>query len=268
MSDGLFDFAVLTAGTLVDADIIRFANSGRLIVESFDPSRVKQACYELRAGDVFYETGSGREDTRVAVAVDGTYILRPQSYVTVITMESLDLPGNVLARVLTKGQLFSVGLLPVNTYADPGFRGRLGITLCNVSRRYLKISPGQPIAKLEFTVLPKAVERPYYGQHGYDTGIWPIPTHLFASPADLQAHGIKPHSDAELSASYGREFAQLTRRLQYYERRVWLQLFTTIAVFLGALGWFGRMDWVSAIALGVAGNLLTQLIFWIGADRR
>lgn len=101
----------------------------------------------------------------------------------------LALPSNVLARILAKGQLVSLGILPVNTYADPGFEGRLGITLFNATRRYIAIKPGQPIAKIEFTVLNRDVERPYAGQHGYETEIWPIPTQFYADVPSFRASG-------------------------------------------------------------------------------
>lgn len=42
-------------GTLSDREIIELASAGSLITEDFDPRNVKQACYELRAGSVFYE---------------------------------------------------------------------------------------------------------------------------------------------------------------------------------------------------------------------
>ena len=88
-------------------------------------------------------------------------------------MERISLPDRLLGRVLAKGQLFSIGILPVCTYADPGFDGRLGITLFNFSRHYISIKPGQPIAKIEFSILPdrwegltkaSMVSRPRFGQ--------------------------------------------------------------------------------------------------------
>ena len=66
-------------------------------------------------------------------------------------------------------------LLPVNTYADPGFQGNLGIILHNNSINYLKIKEDELIAKIEFSALQHPVQKRYNGQHGYKTKIWPIP---------------------------------------------------------------------------------------------
>jgi dCTP deaminase len=244
------------AGTLTDDDIERLCAKSILIEDHFDPKRIRQCCYELRASTIAFETMSPHEDKRVVVPSSG-YVLRPRSFVTLITMESLNLPADVVARVLTKGQLFSVGLLPVNTYADPGFRGQLGITFYNASPRHLILRTGEPIAKIEFTVLPKPVARPYAGQHGFATGIWPMPTHIYAKPSDLKIAQIDPASDSEIERVYGTVLADLKNKVTYYERKVWLQLFVTLALFAAILALHNRLDLVQSIGVGIVSNILT-----------
>jgi dCTP deaminase len=262
------DFALLNPGTIVDTEIIRLAREGKLIIGAFEEANVKQACYELRASDLFFETSRTREDHRIEVSSGEAYLLRPHAYVTAIVMESIDLPANVLGRILTKGQLFSVGLLPVNTYADPGFQGRLGITLCNTSHQYLLLRPGQAIAKIEFSVLPAPVGAPYRGQHGFATGIWPVPMHLIAKQTDLDRLRVKPGSSSELAISHGEEIAGIVQRFRFYERKLWLHVFLTISILLAAIGYFGRTDWMLSIVLGVIGNLMTTLVLWVFASRQ
>lgn len=246
----------LEPGTLCDGDLKRLAGVGELIVENFDPRCVRQACYELRASNTFYETGEGRENKRVTADPSG-YILRSNTYVTSVVMESIRLPNNVLGRILTKGQLFSVGILPVNTYADPGFDGRLGITLYNGSRRAILIKPGQAIGKIEFAVLPRAVEQAYNGQHGYQTEIWPIPVHLYATDEQLRSAGVRPRSLTEIERSYGPAVASLERRLRYYEAKVWFQIALTVVAFGGLFALYGKVSFVMSVVTGVLANLIT-----------
>ena len=106
-------------GTINDVNIIRQSEEGLLIAEEFRKENVKQACYELRASKTYYELtdtqGKQKRDLN-----NGQYILiKPKQNIVVITLETIRLPSNVLGRILTKGSLFSVGLMPVNTYADP-----------------------------------------------------------------------------------------------------------------------------------------------------
>lgn len=254
----------IESGTITDSGIIALAEMGHLITDGFEPRSVKQACYELRAGNIFYETADRRENKRLEVGSSG-YILRPHTYVTVIVQERIELPANVLARILTKGQLFSIGILPVCTYADPGFQGRLGITLCNASHRYIVIKPGQPIAKVEFSLLTQSVDRPYAGQHGYETEIWPIPAHLYATDAQLKAAGISPSATSEIDRTYGPIIASMAARLDYYQRRVWIQIAVTVLGFLALFTLGGRIDWIVAVLLGIATNLITTLVLFAGA---
>lgn len=252
-------------GTIVDEDIIKLVDAAELITEGFDRTRVKQACYELCASEIFYETSVEREDKRVT-APEG-YVLRPHSYVTIIVRERIALPPNVMARILTKGQLFSLGIMPVSTYADPGFTGRLGITLGNASHRHIVIKPGQPIAKIEFSILPRAVARPYTGQHGYETAIWPIPVHMYADDESLRKAGIIPDDSVEIARSYGPVVAELDARLRYYERKVWLQIAITVVAFAAILSLTGPLGTARSLMVGVAANLITTFAFSLNAKR-
>jgi dCTP deaminase len=253
------DFAAFQPGTLVDGDISRLTQAGKLIIEEFSPANIKQACYELRASDIFWENWSPKENKRVQVDSDVGYLLKPNRFVVAIVKEKIALPPNIVARILAKGQLVSLGILPVNTYADPGFQGRLGITLFNGSRRYLVIKPGQAIAKIEFSVLPRKVDHPYAGQHGYETEIWPIPTQHYADVDVFRASGEIGDEIFELEDRFGPEVARIARKLSYYERRVWFQIAVTVACFLILFSLYGQIPLFVSVLTGVVVNLITTL---------
>ena len=42
-------------GTLNDSEIINLLERGKLIIENGNRSNVKQACYELRAGNIYFD---------------------------------------------------------------------------------------------------------------------------------------------------------------------------------------------------------------------
>jgi dCTP deaminase len=212
----------------------------------------------MRASDTFWDVSSPQENKRL-VLPDG-FVLGPKRHVVCITKEALRLPDDVLARVLTKGQLFSIGILPVNTYADPGFVGRLGITLWNASNRYILITPDQRITKVEFQRLPKAVERPYAGQHGYETEIWPIPQQFYADLEDRSVRRVISDPASELEKSYGPAMGDLARKVEFYTRRVWIQLLATIGLFAIIFALHGKLSLFASVVLGVLANLLTVVI--------
>jgi dCTP deaminase len=150
-----------------------------------------------------------------------------------ITLEEVDIPDNMIARVISKGSLFSVGLSPVSTYADPGFAGNLGIVTQNLSDKYIQIPVGEPIAKIEFSTLSSVVTRPYRGQHGFQTKIWPIRHELQKTYNEVRDD---PRVDSEETEAYKvlpRATADALRQIQQRQRIVNGAIL--LALFINAL---------------------------------
>lgn len=233
-SDGSIRETRATAvGTLSDRQIKTMVRNGLLISDEYSEECVQQACYELRVGTDYYELGS---TTKQRVTSEfGNVLLKPHQLTVVLTRESVNIPHNIVGRILTKGQLFSVGILPVNTYADPGFQGKLGIVMYNASHNYLKIPFEKPIAKIEFSQLSDGVEKLYSGQHGYQTEIWPVQKSLILSNADaLQDTRVSSIKD-ELLDSYGIEIVDLLQRIENAERNSKLLAVAAGVCILGLL---------------------------------
>ncbi len=261
-----------TAGTLVDSEVRALAESGRLITKGFDSDRLKQACYELRASPIYYDLSSDEpESRRDAGSEHGSYILlKPRHSVAVIVKEEIDLPDSMLGRILAKGSLFSLGIVPVNTYADPGFSGRLGIVLTNTSNNYIRIQDGEPIAKIEFSRLSGPVAKAYSGQHGYETKIWPFRKELILSAEDLAKDPRVGRAWQEFGSIHGPYVKTVLDRVFRYER---LLLIVTLLAF--AIGiWVTKFGSGNPAAVlvgamtGIVVNLLTQLVIYLVTNLR
>lgn len=251
-----------TIGTLNDQDIIKFCDQGILITENFSKKNVKQACYELTASNIYYDISNSHQKYNV---IDDDYILiKPKQIVVILTAENLYLPNDMLGRILTKGKLFSIGLLPVNTYADPGFQGKLGIVFTNISNNYLKINPGEAIAKIEFNKLELPVTKPYSGQHGYETGIWPVPTEYIMSSEEIKRDKRIKNISTEIELSYGKKFTGVIKRIQQYERRFLLASILYLIVTLILIGLFSGTDWLNTITTVIIG-LAVNIIYGVTA---
>lgn len=245
----------ISMATLNDSQIQEHAQRGELISEGFSPECVKQACYELRAGKRHFIINDGR-----AFRIEADeYLLPPHSYLVVVTKERLSMPDNVLGRILAKGHLFSLGVIPVITYADPGFEGYLGITLFNGSGNVIRIRDGQAIAKIEFDRLDTAVARPYRGQHGLSLDVWPVPAHLLVGREELPRYGI--NGEYNINRLYhGEALSKVIEDLRFYTRWVWVQITVTIGL-LSILLWInGETSLVGSLAVGVGGNVATSLL--------
>lgn len=250
-------------GTLTDREIIDCAERNELICEDFVRENVKQACYELRVGNYYYDLSN--ETKRIEIEEDGYVLLRPFQRVVIITKEKLNIPSNILARILTKGALFSLGILPVNTYADPGFYGRLGIVLHNASHHYLKLKYKESIAKIEFDRLQVPVERPYRGQHGYETNIWPIQEedHILQK-SELEKELGYISDINEIEYAFGKRVANIFRKIFVYEKRfltVCSIYFMIMIIFIGMLDWIANGNPVTTTIVSVFAGVGSNLLF-------
>jgi dCTP deaminase len=256
-------------GTLNDEQIVDLCNRDELITQYFDSDQVQQACYELRAGKVYYDLTDGRQRHSISDCDD--ILIKPRHMVVIITLEKLELPPDIIGRILTKGAFFSLGLSPVNTYADPGFQGNLGIVLFNTSLNYIRVPFATSIAKIEFAKLQLPVRRPYSGQHGYQTSIWPIREDLILKPDEVRDD---PRIDApldELRVQQGEFLATIVKRIFRYERRI-LILVASLLI-LNLLAWWvlqgTAVQMTTAfVALGILSNLATMGITLLATNMK
>lgn len=213
--------------TLSDNEIRSRLAARELIVDG-DESQVGPACYELRMGSIYYDlTESGG---RIDASKSGNILIKPGHRVVLITQEQLCIPKDMIARVTSKGSLFSIGLSPVCTYADPGFSGNLGLVTQNLSDKYIEIPIGEPVAKVDFSLLSGPVGNPYCGQHGFHTQIWPIKSHLQKSYEDVK---LDPRVDSEEAESFRIlpvATARAIRHLQVRQRRVDFAILAAIII--------------------------------------
>ncbi|WP_238907679.1 hypothetical protein [Clostridium sp. YIM B02506] len=205
-------------GTLADFQILEYCESGKLIIDNFRKENIKQACYELRASNIYHDLSSGNKKYEL---VAGEYILiKPKQLIVIIVKEKLELPKDILGRILIKGSLFSIGLIPVNTYADPGFEGHLGLVINNSSNNYIKINVDENIAKIEFSKLQFAVKKDYKGQHGYSTNEWVIKESNILTEEEIKNDKRIESEFDDIKGAYGSIISNSLSTVFRYQRKL------------------------------------------------
>jgi dCTP deaminase len=237
--------------TLTDHEIADAIASGNLVLNAAK-ERIGPACYELRMGTVYYDLTE--EDHRVEVNDGRKVLIKPGHRVVLITLEQLIVPPDIIARVVSKGSLFSIGLSAVCTYADPGFEGNLGIVTQNISDKYIELPVGEPIAKVDFSRLTKDVDRPYRGQHGFQVQIWPIKHHLQRNYGEVNHD---PRVASEKTEAYRLLPAATARLLQRMERR---QKTVDVAILLAVIVNAVILAVISTKLIGTTIGIVSNLI--------
>lgn len=248
--------------TLSDGDIRDRIGAGELIRHGLD-TQIGAACYELRMGTVYYDLTE--DDRRIDATPHGTVLIKPGHRVVLITQEELVVPLNIIARVTSKGSLFSVGLSPVSTYADPGFSGNIGIVTQNLSDKFIELPIGESIAKVDFSLLSNEVQRPYRGQHGFQTQIWPIRHQLQRTYNDLKGDTRIQSEVVESYKILPRATASALRAIQKKQRTVDVAIFAALIVNFLILAAVSTkfIDTTVSLVVNLASTALLGAFAWI-----
>ncbi len=160
---------------LSDGTIRELVETARIRIDPWDPALVQPASVDLRLGDsfrVFHNHRTTAIDLRqpptnlteevIAGAEEG-FVIHPGEFCLGRTLEWVELPDDIVARIEGKSSLGRLGLIVHATagFCDPGWRGTLTLELNNLTRVPIKLYPGLLIAQLSFMTLDRAAERPY-----------------------------------------------------------------------------------------------------------
>ena len=162
-------------GVLSDGTIRRLVADGRVVIDPWDPDMVQPASVDLRLGDsfrVFHNHLAPAIDLDrppehltelIVIDPDKSFVIHPGEFVLGATLERVELPDDVVARIEGKSSLGRLGLIVHATagFVDPGFAGTLTLEITNLTRIPIILWPGKPIAQLSFMALDRPAERPY-----------------------------------------------------------------------------------------------------------
>ena len=163
------------SSVLSDATIVRLVAEGRIRIDPWDETLVQPASVDLRLGDsfrVFHNHRASAIDLRdpptnlteqVLVGADEPFVIHPGEFCLGRTLEYVELPDDIVARIEGKSSLGRLGLIVHATagFCDPGWKGTLTLELNNLTRVPIKLYPGLPIAQLSFMTLDAPARRPY-----------------------------------------------------------------------------------------------------------
>lgn len=91
------------------------------------------------------------------------YAMEPGEFLLGSTVEHVEVPTDLTARVEGKSSLGRIGLMVHVTagFVDPGFRGNITLELKNLSSRSIRLEAGMLISQLCFQKVVGVVLRPY-----------------------------------------------------------------------------------------------------------
>lgn len=164
---------------LSDRSIREALEAGHLVVSPYDPALLQPSSLDVRLASEFRVFHNNRasvidvrkpmEDLTELVRADEEtpFILHPGEFVLGATLEVVEIPDDLVARLEGKSSLGRLGLLIHSTagFIDPGFRGDITLELSNVASLPIALYPGMRIGQLSFQQLTTPAENPYRGNY-------------------------------------------------------------------------------------------------------
>ncbi|HYH92411.1 MAG TPA: dCTP deaminase [Candidatus Saccharimonadales bacterium] len=160
---------------LSDRDIRAALEAGRVKIEPWDGEDIQPSSVDLHLDRTFRVFRNNRYpyiDVRapqpdltemLSVDDDEAFILHPGEFVLGQTLEWVELPDDLVARLEGKSSLGRLGLLIHSTagYVDPGWKGNLTLELSNVANLPIALYHAMRIGQISFFKMSSPVDRPY-----------------------------------------------------------------------------------------------------------
>lgn len=150
--------------------------SHRFVV--FRPSATAFIDPELHDASTFTES--------IDIPEGGQFVLHPGEFVLASTVERVEVPDDLVAKVDGRSSLGRLAIMIHATagFVDPGFRGAITLELSNVGRLPVALRPGMRICQVSFETLSSPCRRPYGVARGskYQGQEGPTPSRIKNDP--------------------------------------------------------------------------------------
>ncbi len=164
---------------LSDRDIKKYLKTGKIkIFPSPDLSTALGACsLDLRLGNTFavfehsrypyidpFDQKKSADFTKeVTIKDKSPFILHPGDFVLATTVESFELPDDLLARLEGRSSLGRLGIVVHSTASifEPGWKGKVVMEMGNLGRMPVALYPGMRVCALTFEELSSKADIPY-----------------------------------------------------------------------------------------------------------
>ncbi len=160
---------------LSDVTIKEQIEKGNIVIDPLDPNDIQPASVDVHLDNkVLVFRNSRRPYIDIREDLEGLmdletiddetpFILHPGEFILGSTLENIEIPADLVARLEGKSSLGRIGLLIHSTagYVDPGWKGNLTLELSNVSNLPITLYYKMKIGQLSFLQLTTPATRLY-----------------------------------------------------------------------------------------------------------
>jgi dCTP deaminase len=160
---------------LSDVSIRKEIAAGRIVVDPLGDGCIQPSSVDVRIDRYFrvflnhtqrvIDVKDDQENLTqlIEVGEDDAFVLHPGEFVLGATLERIEVPSDLVARIDGKSSLGRLGLLTHATagFVDAGFQGHITLELSNVATLPITLYPGMKVAQISFMQMTTPAEHPY-----------------------------------------------------------------------------------------------------------
>lgn len=169
---------------LADRDILERLRRGDIVITPAPDldTQLQPASLDLRLGYDFQTFNYTRQAlidpgdpatfeqlTSLAQLEDGErFIVHPGEFVLATTLERIEIPPDLLARLEGRSSIGRIGIVIHSTagYVDPGFKGKITLEISNLGKIAVALYPRMRICQIAFEEMSSAVSSGYGEKRG------------------------------------------------------------------------------------------------------
>lgn len=199
-------------GILPDKCIYRYCKQFNLIA-GFNINNIESASYDLTVDKFLsWELNSNGDDTNITTY--HSVVLKPNQLVFIRSKEIINMPNNMIGRVVMRNRFIRAGLVATAPLFQPGDKGsNVFVCIRNLSNYDITLKQGESIVQIYFEVLSVPPDIPY----DRDEDSFFKQSTSFNIPTDLVQRNIK---ESEI----------IDKKINNFEARI----YTMVATFVGA----------------------------------
>ena len=161
---------------LSDRTIQKKLDTDQLVITPLHPDDIQPASVDLHLEPAirifnnseltYIDIKQNIEDATTLIEMpdqNSPYMLQPGEFILGSTIEHIELPDNLVARLEGKSSLGRIGLVIHSTagFIDPGFKGNITLELSNLSNLPITLYPNMKIAQISFMTMTTPARRIY-----------------------------------------------------------------------------------------------------------
>jgi dCTP deaminase len=137
-----------------------------ILIDRFDPERLRPANYDLRLGDEVYVTAE--KLPRKLTETQDTIAIQPGEFGILMTYEYVHVPLNRLGLISLRFKYKTQGLVNISGFhVDPGFTGKIIFSVFNTGPRSVVLRFKEPVFMIMFEELNEIEAKSGYGTGGF-----------------------------------------------------------------------------------------------------